>query len=792
MPPTRPDPKSSPPDHLINAYLHSLTLTNPNLTLDATNKTLSVRPAPNQTRTVSVISGSAINHSPYIASFVGPGLLTACISTNSPVASDPVEHVRIAIQERALTTQRVLFIVPQYGDDEVIVEDAALSAKCHDLTMQFEQLTAPSTLVLGPGPDLGARPGAGLPLLLKICSAVAARGYSLQEVLRVGRLVIKNLLSVSSNLRLDLNDSDPDRSVEPDMSFRVRAMVSRMLDPNLRNPGFVEVNSNEVVLHISGHSRITMLEMGAITSEAVKQMEYWHIQPVRIYTESVSELSVLGREGFRYRDFAITLLNVCNTDIGGPSMIQLLDAPAEAAGWTAFVKGKSWEAKNTRSWERNMQWVRPSGLKCNPQVIWRAAMNGSRAIVAFTKGNKLVQGYPIECWYGDAGAPTGQNDHAQDIWSIAKGTPICSCKFHPSTDIICSTGAIKALASLPALSDDMVILMNDMLSATAPALDNPFGALVTIFFIALIQSFRKQSETADEVNVGLWVYALEDAFQELSQYANHRPAMASMLGALDTFMQTLHSTGDLSKAAKAAEQSPGAATDTGARLLCAFFAGLAGPVNGRLEQGSVGEEKPEVGEEERQQGQAGKEVEAEADHSSTEGNAVDGLQAEVLDQSLQEESSPVPNAGEVEQSTTSAEEKHLVTSDAATVSPASPEPPTKEPASRQGMIASLGAALGLTSREATPQEAKPVPTDEGQVTEASRDAIVDALQIKRSDFDAAIEGIRSRERVPLPTRQIEETTLLDMVRQQIETLGVSSKEEAGAEKDEDEEEYELV
>jgi hypothetical protein len=394
-------------------------------------------------------------------------------------------------------------------------------------------------------------------------------------------------------------------------------------------------------------------------------------------------------------------------------------------------------------------------------------------------------------------------------------------------------GAIEALASLPALSDDIVILMNDMLSVAAPALDNPFGALCTIFLITLTKSFRKQSETADEVNIGVWVYALEEAFQEMSQYANHRPAMVPTLGALDRFVQKLHSTGDISKAAKAADQSPGTATNTGAQLLCAFFAGLAGPLNGKPEQSSDPDKQSDAKEKEREQGQSGQDTEAETkcspadtraareqeiegdsehlcegrreretrklnrvnNRSGTpaeddkEGCAREGPLAEVVDQTLREENSLAQPSEELEKVATSIE-----TMDAANNSPGSASP-NKEIAKPPGLITSLGAALGLTSRKVLPTEdtAQPlVSTEAGQVTEASRDAIVDALQINHSDFDAAMEGIRSRERVPLPTRQMDETTLLDMVRQQIETLGISSKEEAAAEKDVDEDEYELV
>lgn len=357
------------------------------------------------------------------------------------------------------------------------------------------------------------------------------------------------------------------------------------------------------------------------------------------------------------------------------------------------------------------------------------------------------------------------------------------------------TGAIDALASLQALSDDVVVLMNDILSAVAPALDNPFGAVVTIFFIALTQSFQRQSETAEEVNVGVWIYALEDAYAELSEYANHRPAMASTLEAFDTFLQVLHSTGDVPKAAKAAEQSSDTATDLGARLLCAFFAGLTRPVKGKLVQDPVAEEKRKDGED-LEPDQGAREVEAEAE-SPSDAKAAKGLQAEVPDQSLQHEAdSPVERSNEPEAPATSAGDKHVTTTEEVSAAPPSPASPSQEPAGRTGVMTSLGAALDLRRKDGMPKEeeaaAQPAPTDTSQVTEASRDTRVNALETQQSDFDAAIEGIRSRERVPLPTRPTEETTLLDMVRQQIETLGASSKEEAVVERDADEEEYEFV
>jgi hypothetical protein len=184
-----------------------------------------------------------------------------------------------------------------------------------------------------------------------------------------------------------------------------------------------------------------------------------------------------------------------------------------------------------------------------------------------------------------------------------------------------------------------------------------------------------------------------------------------------------------------------------------------------------------------------REVEVEAKSPSN-------MQADVPDQGLQEGYTLVENSQEPEQSTVSADDWHLTNTDEVSLSPPFPESPSKEPASRPGLIATLGATLGLARKEGAPKEkaatAQPAPIGKSQVTEASRDATVDALQIERSDFNAATEGIRGRERVPLPTRQMEETTLLDMVRQQIETLSTSPKGEAVVERDADGVEYEFV
>jgi len=144
-------------------------------------------------------------------------------------------------------------------------------------------------------------------------------------------------------------------------------------------------------------------------------------------------------------------------------------------------------------------------------------------------------------------------------------------------------------------------------------------------------------------------------------------------------------------------------------------------------------------------------------------------------------------------------------------------PKSRTTSPRPGIIASLGAALGLTSTETAseptpeqePEQAKQIPATEalaGDVPEASRDAIVDELHIRHADFDAALESIRSRQTYPESSSRSEVPSLLDVIRQQIQSLGVSSDAKEGGEpavpsqdetreaagQDADEEEYELV
>lgn len=83
--------------------------------------------------------------------------------------------------------------------------------------------------------------------------------------------------------------------------------------------------------------------------------------------------------------FSISLLNVVNTDIGGPSMIELLDYPCEATGWAAPIQKTTWEAKNTATREDttgSVESIKPSDLKTDPIAFSDTLTSGLQAVVA--------------------------------------------------------------------------------------------------------------------------------------------------------------------------------------------------------------------------------------------------------------------------------------------------------------------------------------------------------------------------------------------------------------------------
>lgn len=391
------------PTHLVNTALQSITLTNPSLALDTHNKIVYSRPTQNDTGSpkVSIISGGGSGHEPSFAGMVGKGLLSAAVA-GTIFASPSTEQIRTAIMGRVDTGAGVLVTVMNYTGDVLNFGVAVEKAKAAGINCEMVVVGDDVGVGRAKAGKVGRRGIAGTVLVHKISGALAVQGYGLDEVAKVARLTAENLVSVGASLshvhvpgrRVDETDTLGPNEIELGMGIHneagsgretvelpglVAKMLAQLLDQSDKDRAFLNVNSNEVVLLINNLGGVSVLELGGISTEVVQQLSKdYGIQPVRIL--SGTYMTSLNGQGF-----SISLLNVVNTDIGGPSMIQLLDYPSEAAGWAAPISKETWEEKNTATREgvtATEQKAKASGLKYDAAAATKALKQGLEAVVA--------------------------------------------------------------------------------------------------------------------------------------------------------------------------------------------------------------------------------------------------------------------------------------------------------------------------------------------------------------------------------------------------------------------------
>ena len=376
------------PTHLVNSALQAVTITNPSVALDVENKIIYRRPG--HAPQVSIISGGGSGHEPCFGALVGAGLLNAGVA-GTIFASPSAEQIRRAIVSRVDHEKGIMVTVMNYTGDVLNFGLGVEKAKAAGL--KVEMLVVGDDVGVGrkKAGKVGRRGIAGSVLVHKISGALAARGASLEEVYSVAKLTSENIVSIGASLDhvhvpgrappdlksdeviatgeveigMGIHNEPGSGRVVADLPVLVTKMLKQLLDCEDEDRAFLRVNSNEVVLLINNLGGVSVLEMGGITAEVVGQLgKDYNINPVRVFAGTyMTSLNGIG--------FSISILNVVNTNIGGPSMVQLLDDPSEAAGWTAPIRKETWEAKSTETREESSttgENIVASGLKFDPEV----------------------------------------------------------------------------------------------------------------------------------------------------------------------------------------------------------------------------------------------------------------------------------------------------------------------------------------------------------------------------------------------------------------------------------------
>ncbi|KAJ5050689.1 uncharacterized protein L3040_002564 [Drepanopeziza brunnea f. sp. 'multigermtubi'] len=528
------------PTRLVNTALHALTLTNPSIALDAVNKIVYRRPG--HVPQVSIISGGGSGHEPSFGAFVGAGLLSAGVA-GTIFASPSAEQIRKAIMSRVDGERGILVTVMNYTGDVLNFGMGVEKAKATGL--QVEMLVVGDDVGVGRAAagKVGRRGIAGTVLVHKISGALAARGASLEDVYKVAKLTSENLVSVGASLEhvhvpgrtpvdptseenlkageveigMGIHNEAGSERAKVELPELVKTMLSQLLDSADEDRAFLNVNSNEVVLLINNLGGVSVLELGGITAEVVGQLEKsYSIKPVRILAGTyMTSLNGLG--------FSISILNVVNTNIGGPSMIQLLDDPSEAAGWTAPIRKETWEARSSETREgvdAEEEQITPSELKMDPETTKKVLTAGLERLIA---AEPDVTRYDTVVGDGDCGI------------GLKRGAE-----------------AVLALFSKDPPTDDPVIDLSKIVQTVENSMDGTSGALYAIFLNSLVASLRALPSGA--LIPKLLGTALQSAATSLSNYTPAQPGDRTLVDALHPFIKTLAESGDVRKAAEAARK----------------------------------------------------------------------------------------------------------------------------------------------------------------------------------------------------------------------------------------------
>lgn len=516
---------------------------------------------------VAVISGGGSGHEPGFSGFVGLGLLSACIC-GTVFASPSADQIRKCLLHRVpVESDAILVIVMNYTGDVLnfgmAIENARAAGR------RIAMLVVGDDVGVGRAKSgkVGRRGLSGTALVAKVCGALAEVGGNLEECIRVGDLVKENMVSLGASLSrvhvpgrpfeeasdeekrlgpglveigMGIHNEPGCEKIDADLPRVVEIMLAQLLDPGDEDRAYVPFGrSDRTVLLVNNFGGVSNLELGAVVTEVTVQLKRkYDLHPCRIYTGTF--VGSLNGPGFN-----LSLLNVKDTSLGpGKSILELLDAPTEAAGWSSNIKTETWE-KRCETVENEIpegeQKIEPSNLKSglgnhseqanmyakynlvDPILLRKALFSGLKRLI--TAESEITR---FDTIVGDG-----------DCGTVLKRGALAVLKMQESANE----------------SDDAVVNIVRLVQTIETTMDGTSGAIYAIFLNALVHNMRRLDTTkSTPVTFEIWSKALQGSLEALSKYTPAKPGDRTLLDALYPFVTTFQETGNLNEATQAAKR----------------------------------------------------------------------------------------------------------------------------------------------------------------------------------------------------------------------------------------------
>ncbi|KAL8929093.1 MAG: hypothetical protein Q9172_000636 [Xanthocarpia lactea] len=538
------------PTNAVLSGLRGVTLTNPSLVFDEKNKIIYRHPSSIASpKNVSVVCGGGSGHEPGFSAFVGQGALTACVA-GTIFASPSAQQIRTCLSQRLpAETEGVVVVVTNYTGD--VLNFGMGIEKARAMGKKVEMVVVADDVGVGraKGGKVGRRGLSGTALVVKICGALAETGASVDDCAKVGRIVVDNLVSVGASLSrvhvpgrslqeakeeeerlgpglveigMGIHNEPGCEKVKTDLPGLVKIMLAQMLDQNDKDRAYVRIERGEnIVLLVNNFGGTSNLELSGVVTEIVSQLgRDYGLKPRRVISGTF--FGSLNGPGF-----IVSVLRLTDTGLGsGKSILELLDAPAEATGWSASVKPDTWEKEygqvNATDDDDKVD-PKSSNLRVDPSMLKSSLKSGLNKLIA---SEAEVTRYDSIVGDGDCGI------------GLKRG----------------AEGIIRFLDEdeIPA---DALISLTKIAAVVEATMDGTSGALYAIFLNSLAANVRKQdSTTTTDLTPSMWAQALEDSLRALGVYTPAQPGDRTLMDALVPFVETLKATGNTKQAAQAAER----------------------------------------------------------------------------------------------------------------------------------------------------------------------------------------------------------------------------------------------
>ncbi|RDW66780.1 dihydroxyacetone kinase-2 [Coleophoma crateriformis] len=500
---------------------------------------------------VALISGGGSGHEPAWSGYVGDGLLSA-VACGDIFASPSMKQVLTAVAS-VPSDKGTILLITNYTGDKLHFGLAAERALAGGFSKKCAVLPATDDVSIGRSKStkVGRRGLAGNVITMKILGGAAAKEYSFEKCVEIGKAVNEQLVSIGSALdhchvpgRQNHDTIDDDVCVVgagihnepgaqrispfPSVEDLISQLLKLICDPNDPERGYVKFStSDEVVLLINNYGGISPLELGALTQETLNQLDTtWKILPTKIYSGAF-ETSLNGP------GFSITLCNISaaasNSQTSPAELLTLLGAHTTAPCWPNVLSNSSTKE--------------PRKAVPDVDVEQKASVDSSQDLKI--EAGLLEKSIRTACEKAIASEPDLTR------WDMVMGDGDCGEAVKGVSE-----ATLQLLDSGIARSGSIYEVLYAIIDAV-DAMGGTLGAIFGILLAAFASSLQSQSQThsSNTPLIDILAPALTSAVTSLKQHTGARVGDRTVMDVLLPFAESLDRERNLEKAVKEAERA---------------------------------------------------------------------------------------------------------------------------------------------------------------------------------------------------------------------------------------------